>query len=340
MKKRAILTLTVLLLLTAITLADGFHSPLLRNKDPKRWGETTRRNLGLDKSDTAEEEDGGGDGFRRRAAAGQLVDVLKYLDRKNVLLREFPDFNYDGIPEFKSQTEAILIAIGKDAVPLLVDTIIADMRGQAAGPGGLKRVGDFRDRVVRILIAIGDPSLEKVMPHVSASEASIRGVMLKIVRAIVKDPDFGKSAALWQRWYGIYRAGAKKDATAVPEIISALEDADRRIRRAAATALGKIRSRKAVPKLIEMLSASGDPATLAAVCRALATIGDRQATPRLIDLLEHDKGTVRAEAATALRFLTRAMNGYDAHGSVEARKAAILKWRLWWEREMRKGIGR
>ena len=40
--KRAILTIQVLLLLAATTFADGFHSPLLRNKDPKRWGETTR----------------------------------------------------------------------------------------------------------------------------------------------------------------------------------------------------------------------------------------------------------------------------------------------------------
>jgi hypothetical protein len=338
--KPAILTIPALLLLAATTFADGFHSPLLRNKDPKRWGETTRQNLGLDKSDTAEEEDGAGDGFRRRAAAGQLVDVLKYLDRKNVLLREFPDFNYDKIPEFKSETEAILIAIGKDAVPLLVDTIIADMRGTVANQGGLTRVDDLRDRVVRILIAIGEDSLEKVMQHLTDTNAKVRAVMLKIVRAIVTDPDFGTSVPLWQRWHKIYLAGAKRDVKAVPEVIAALSDADRRICRAAAKALGEIRSRQAVPKLMELLDKNRDPATVTAVCRALAKIGDRRATPRLIDLLEHEKIAVRTEAATALRFLTRAMHGYEPNASLEKRTAAVLKWRQWWEREMLKSAGK
>jgi len=338
--KRAILTIHILLLLAATTFADGFHSPLLRNKDPKRWGETTRQNLGLDKSDTAEEQDGGGDGFKRRAAAGNLVDILKYLDRKNVLLREFPDFNYDKIPEFKSQTEAILIAIGKDAVPLLVDTIIADLRGQTGNRGDLTRVDDFRNRVVRILIAIGDDSLGKVMQHLADTDAKVRAVMLKIVRAIVSDPDFGSSVALWQRWHRIHLAGAKRDVKAVPEIIASLSDADRRIRRAAADALGEIRSRKAVPSLMELIEKHPDPATLAAVCRALAKIGDRKATPRLIGLLEHEKVGVRTEAATALRFLTRTMQGYDAKAGLEKRRAAVLKWRKWWEREMLKSAGK
>jgi len=95
-----------------------------------------------------------------------------------------------------------------------------------------------------------------------------------------------------------------------------------------------------VSKLLEMLAETADPATVAALCRALAKIGDRKATPRLIDLLEHSNAEIRSEAATALRFLTRAMHGYDARGSVKDRDAAILRWRRWWEREMLRQTGK
>ena len=40
---------------TDAALADGFHSPLLRNPDPRKWAQTIRDRLGLDRSDSAEE---------------------------------------------------------------------------------------------------------------------------------------------------------------------------------------------------------------------------------------------------------------------------------------------
>lgn len=337
--KRALLLLSILSILSADALADGFHSPLLRNKDPKKWGETTREGLGLDKSDTAEEQDGGGDRFRRRKAAGDLVDVLRYLDRKNVLLREFPNFNYDAIPTFKSETEAILIAIGKDAVPLLVQTIVADIRGQHGNQAGLRRVKDFRERVVKILIAIGPDSLEHCIGQLVAQETAIRKTMLRIIRAVVTDVDFGSDATQWRRWFGIYDAGRKRDVTKVAEVTAALSDPDKRIRRTAIVALGQMRSTKPVPKLMAILESRVDPKTIALTCRALATIGDRRAVPRLITLLESETLSVRTEAATALRFLTRTMHGFRAQGAEEERKAAVLKWRRWWEAEMRKKTG-
>jgi HEAT repeat protein len=72
------------------------------------------------------------------------------------------------------------------------------------------------------------------------------------------------------------------------------------------------------------------------LCRALAKIGDLRATPALIDLLGSGNGEIRSEAATALRFLTRTMHGFDADGPEKQREAAILRWREWWERELRK----
>jgi len=142
--------------------ADGFHSPLLTNKDPKKWAVTERERLGLDQSDSAEEAPRGG-GVGRRAAARPLIDVLRYLDKKNVLLREFPDFNYDAIPGFKTETESLLIALGADAVPLLVETLVTDLKGQLGRPGDIRPVADFLERLIRILIAIGEDSIDRVV---------------------------------------------------------------------------------------------------------------------------------------------------------------------------------
>jgi hypothetical protein len=340
MNRRATLIFLALVLLPASVLADGFHSPLLRNKDPKRWAETTRKSLGLDKSDTAEEEDGAGDAFRRRAAAGQLTDVLKYLDKKNVLLREFPNFNYDKIPEFKSETEALLIAIGKDAVPLLVQTIITDLTGAATDQPGVQRVKDFRKRVIVILVAIGEDSLPEVMRNLTHADSKVRAVMLQIVRGIVTDPDFGVSVDNWKRWFAIHSAGKNKDRKAIPELQKALAHADVRIRRAAAGALGEIKSRDAVPGLTAAMAKTSDPKLIGEICRALAKIGDRRAAPKLIALLTDKRLPVRREAATALRFLTREMKGYDATAPEKDRQAAVNRWREWWEREMLKSTGK
>ncbi len=327
-------------LLGAILLAapaargDGFHSPLLRNPDPHRWAITLREKLGLDRSDTAARGEPM-PGFSRRATAGKLLDVLKYLDRKNVLLREFPDFNYDDIPAFKSETEALLIAIGKDAVPLLVNTLAADVR-EEAGAARLKLARDFLDRVVRILIAIGEDSLPEVMARLPRAEGRFASLLLRVLRGIVKDPDFGRRVDLWQRWYRIRSAGKSGDLTAVPMLLAALSDADRRFRLAAARALGRLGRKEAVPYLLDALSGSTGEATVRAILRALGRIGDPRAVPALIGKLEAGNAAVRGEAATALRFLTHRMFGFDPQAPADERKLAVARWRKWWSSRPRK----
>ncbi|MHC4471135.1 MAG: HEAT repeat domain-containing protein [Planctomycetota bacterium] len=326
--KRTLAALIALLCLSGTAISDGFHSPLLRNKDPRRWAQTERERLGLDSSDSAE---GGAraDGFDRRAAAGKLLDVLKYLDRKNVLLREFPDFNYNNIPTFKSETESLLIAIGKDAVPLLVETLITNIKQQDRSQN-LKVVEDFKERVIRILIAIGEDSLSRVMASIEDPDSRVPRVMLRIVRGIVKDPDFGKSVEGWKRWYGIWQAGRRRRLAAVPGLVATLADTDRRIRLAAVQALGRIGSKKAVPALLAELEDRKDETSVTSLIRALAKIGDVSATPALIDLLESPHPPVREEAVTGLRFLTREMRGYWPKDPPEKRAAAVARWRAWW----------
>jgi HEAT repeat protein len=266
--------------------------------------------------------------------AGQLVNVLKYLQKRNVLLREFPDFNYDNIPAFKSETEALLIAMGADAVPVLLQALITDVKG-APGIAGLARNTDFIRRVQHILVAIGEEAVEGIVRRLSEPSPRVRRTLLDLLSKIVVDPDFGNDVEGWRRWYSVWHAGRRRLAGRVPALLEALGDEDRRVRVAAARALGEIGSRDAVDPLVRLLPLPGDRTLLTEVVRALAKIGDTRAAPALIDLLGSPLAEARQEAVTALRYLTHRTMGFDPRGEAEEREAAVERWRRWWENQRR-----
>ena len=320
--------LLFLISIPAAALADGFHSPLVRGGDPKRWAQTLRDRLGIDESDSAEGT--GATGRPGPELVGQLANVLRYLDKKNVLLSEFPDFNYDDLDEFKSETEAILIALGKEAVGILVETIVRDLKG-TGGINGLSRSKDFIERVVRILVAIGDDSIQEVVAALADPHPQVRKTMLRILREIVDDPDFGTDVKGWRQWYEIHQAAKKRTPAAAAKIIPFLKDGDRRIRREAIRSLGKIGKKNAVPALLASLGREKAKGIRIEIIRSLAMIGDITAAPDLIRFLESTDPGMRAEAATALRFLTREMMGFEAKANAEERAKAVRRWRRWWE---------
>jgi HEAT repeats/PBS lyase HEAT-like repeat len=329
MKSTAILL--TLLLFPVLVHADGFHSPLVRGGDPQRWAQTLRDRLGIDQSDSAE-----GRGARIRpdpALVGQLADVLRYLDKKNVLLSEFPDFNYDDLDEFKSETEALLIAIGADAVPLLVDTLVRDLKG-VGGIQGLSRSKDFNERLVRILIAIGEDSIGRVVAALAEPHPDVRKTMLRILKGIVLDPDFGSDVEGWRKWYVIFSAGRRKSPASVADVLPYLTDEDRRLRLEAIRTLGRIGSKKAVPGLLAALNRATTIPIRIEIVRALGRLGDILAVPDLIHLLNASSPTMREEAVTALRFLTHEMMGFEPGGPVEKRAEAVRRWLRWWERKI------
>jgi HEAT repeat protein len=323
------LKISILLCLAcAAALADGFHSPLIRNQEPRKWATTIRDQIGLDRTDSAEERSTSPG--EARAAVPPLVDFLRYLDRRNVILREFPGFNYDDIPGFKSETEAILIAIGRDAVPLLVRTLTTDLKGGDLR-SDLQLAEDFIARVARILVAIGEDAVDGLFVGLADPHPAVQKALLEVLRKIVGDPDFGGDLAAWRRWHLVFLAGRSRDPGTVKDLLPMLADPDRRLRLAAVRALGELRSRATAEALRPLLVEPADAALAREAIRALVKMGDEEAVPLLIDLLSNPKVEIREEASTGLLFLTRVSMGYDPRSPEAERAAAISRWRAWWE---------
>jgi hypothetical protein len=89
------------------------------------------------------------------------------------------------------------------------------------------------------------------------------------------------------------------EAAAVPGLLDALDDEDRRVRVAACKALGEIGDAIAVPALLDILNHENDDDIRWAATGALGEIGEA-AIPGLLDALHDDNWKVRRSAAEAL----------------------------------------
>jgi len=96
-------------------------------------------------------------------------------------------------------------------------------------------------------------------------------------------------------------SGGRKSVWAMPLLLDALNDADRRVRSRAAEALGNIGGSDAVEPLIEALEKDGeDWEVRASVAEALGMLKDARATPSLVASLVDMVSHVRYQAAVAL----------------------------------------
>lgn len=96
-------------------------------------------------------------------------------------------------------------------------------------------------------------------------------------------------------------AGGQKSISAIPMLLDALNDEDRRVRSCAAEALGEIGSPDAVEPLIAVLERDGeDWEVQASAAEALGKLGDARAAQPLIASLANMVSHVRYQAAVAL----------------------------------------
>ena len=97
----------------------------------------------------------------------------------------------------------------------------------------------------------------------------------------------------------------------------ALKDKDTIVRQIAASALGRMGDKSAVPALIDALNNN-----VISAAEALGHINDKRAIPALMRALENPQRYIRRYAYEALEKMTKQNFGSDA-----------AKWREWWEKE-------
>jgi len=94
---------------------------------------------------------------------------------------------------------------------------------------------------------------------------------------------------------------ATKDEAAVETLLLATDDADWWVRERAVDALAQIGSKKAVPKLVEMLGKN--PKTDTVVVRALGKVGDADLISKIVPMLNRSERDVQVEAIRAISHL-------------------------------------
>ncbi|MDH4072429.1 MAG: HEAT repeat domain-containing protein, partial [Gammaproteobacteria bacterium] len=120
----------------------------------------------------------------------------------------------------------------------------------------------------------------------------------KVVQSVLelikdKDEDIRRTA--------IEILNATKDEAAVDTLIKATDDSDWWVRERAVDALAQIGSRKALPKLLEMLGKN--PKTDTIIVRALGKIGDANVISRILPMLNRPERDIQVEAIKAIAHL-------------------------------------
>lgn len=72
------------------------------------------------------------------------------------------------------------------------------------------------------------------------------------------------------------------------------------------------------------------------IVKRLGILSDKETIGVLIDALDNQDATIRKAAGDLLNDLVHDRKGFNAEGSVEENKAAILLWREWWSRTRHK----
>jgi hypothetical protein len=96
-------------------------------------------------------------------------------------------------------------------------------------------------------------------------------------------------------------------------------------------ALGATGDSRLVPYIRDAEKPTWEGTLLLESARTRVRLGDWHAMPTLISGLESDEVFVRGLCAQSLYQATKENLGFDAHGSLPEREAAVSRWRTWWD---------
>ncbi len=158
-----------------------------------------------------------------------------------------------------------------------------------------------QERVWSILSELG---VEQLRPVYEVLGEAVPYEELHILRAYhVAKELFKESRSAKRINYRVVELGESGDTAHVPELIAALKNEDGNVRRLASSALGKLRDKRAVEPLIELLLHEQKPQIRQYAVKALGAIGDPRSKSAL-EKIESDEAEMyftRKAAADALK---------------------------------------
>lgn len=157
----------------------------------------------------------------------------------------------------------------------------------------------MRQAAVQALVSMGAPAVEPLIAALKDKDDDVRQAVAEVLQKIGWCPQANETGALYwiakQEWDKCVQIGAP----AVGPLIAALEDANWRVRKGAAEALGQIGDPRAVKRLTAALKDEHSGVRQAAA-EALGGIGDARAVEPLVTALKDKYYPVRKAAAEAL----------------------------------------
>ena len=126
-----------------------------------------------------------------------------------------------------------------------------------------------------------------------------------------------------ERRHAAYALGERRDVRAIPHLLEAIQDSDKRMKAGVAEALGKIGHESAVPAIAELLRHEDSGVRLYAA-GALGEIGHESVIPHLVKAIEDEDRFVRSNAAKGLEKIYEAAK--EKGVETKEGKALLLVW--------------
>jgi len=204
----AVLALAPAVVLPGAVLACGFHSSFLaKNVTPKQWWEYHKHEYVSEEKPT-QVVSGGSElepaffkgkrkkpteavRTRQKALIAMVLKHLMYLNATNVMPAEFPNFKKSSLPDFMKSFKGILVELGPDAVPFILDAYLATLLTTRPMAQGLSRNDKFKDEMVDVLMRIGRRSAAPMAAYASKStgKRSRDAVLDLLDRVLQADPE-------------------------------------------------------------------------------------------------------------------------------------------------------
>jgi HEAT repeat protein len=189
--------------------ACGFHSSFLaKNIHPKNWWEYHKHEY-VDEEESKPTVTGTGNlepaffkkkkkghpsaerRSKRRALIAMVVRHMMYLNATNVMPGEFPDFRPNSVTGFIRSFKDILVELGPDAIPHILDAYLWMLFTEPTGKLGLTKNRQFKDDMIDVLMRIGTKSLASMSAYAAKCKSSrcVNAVIALMERILQRDPD-------------------------------------------------------------------------------------------------------------------------------------------------------